>query len=376
MHSTRLPLLAAASALAFATSAAPAADVPTAFIARAAQYQQTSTAAPKLATTLPYLFIAECDNFDAGDFEVMSVGLPTTGVFEQEARNNGDSSTDEFNFKGQYQNLTSFNTAFPTGTYTLSLVPSGGDTVKLTLNIKKLDFPNVPTVSNYADAQKIDATKAFTVKWGAFSGAATNDRILFGVSADDDEGYEFISTGSPAGPVSTATGLLAGKTTSYTIPAKSLPPGKNFVAELIFVRADVQATYGNGKGYYASGAGTVTRVKLHTAGTADTTKPTVTKSAPASGATGVATNATVTITFSEPMRTKWGWSISYNNIGSASPTVTWTNATTLTIAAPSGGWPKGKKVDIVLNPANYTPYIKDLAGNALASKTISFTVKS
>jgi hypothetical protein len=364
-----------AAALSFALSGAlHASDTPAAILARVAQYQQTSASGPKLLTSLPYMFIAEGENFSAGDINLMSVALPTTGVFDVEPQSDGG-DTERFQFQGRYTNLSSFNSAFPAGNYSLTFVPSDGDSVKLAMSIKAATFPTAPKVTNYTAAQSIDPAKSFTLTWDAFAGATAKDRILFGIQGSDDDDYEFISTGSPAGPSGSVSGSLAATTKSFVIAAGSLPPGSNLTAQIIFVHADVQSSITHG--YYASGTAALTQVKLHTSGALDRTAPTVASSTPKNGATGVATNDTVTITFNEAMRSKWGWNINFSNLAASYPTITWKDNKTLTIAAPAGGWPKGKKIGVILNPPGTGgTQIQDLSRNVLPTATISFTTKS
>jgi hypothetical protein len=374
MNRTHLQLAAAFAILLPSVGSLRADDLPRAIVARVAQYNQTSASTPTLKKSLPYMFITEAEGFDAGDVNLMSLALPTTGVFDAEPQNDGG-STESFHFQARYSNLTNFNSAFPTGSYTLTFVPSSGNTVSLPLSIKATAFPTAPKVTNYTAAQTIDPAKSFTLTWGAFTGATSKDRILFGVKTDDDDEYEFIETGTPAGPVGSASNSLAATTKSFVIPAGTLPPGSDCQVEIIFARADVQSSVA--QGYFASGAASLTNLKIHTSGALDRTAPKVASSTPKNGATGIATTATVTIVFNEGMRSKWGWNVSFSNLNAAFPTLTWTDNKTLKITPPAGGWPKGKKIGVILNPANSTgTKIQDLSGNALAATTISFTVKS
>jgi len=94
----------------------------------------------------------------------------------------------------------------------------------------------------------------------------------------------------------------------------------------------------------------------------DTTPPTVTSTDPADGATAVPANASVTITFSEKMDAA---SVTVTGVAGA---VTFDTTGKIATFKPSANMPAG--------PLTLTINGKDLAGNALAAKTLSLTVTS
>ena len=96
--------------------------------------------------------------------------------------------------------------------------------------------------------------------------------------------------------------------------------------------------------------------------TLDTTAPSVLSSAPASGATGVAASANLSLHFSESMD-KAALQLTATppiNLGAA----TWSDSSTV-VYTPPGGWQLGTGYAITVTG-------KDLAGNALAATAISF----
>ncbi len=111
---------------------------------------------------------------------------------------------------------------------------------------------------------------------------------------------------------------------------------------------------------------------------ADTTPPTVTAVAPASGATGVSTATTVTATFSEAMDATTITTSTFelrdpaNTLVTA--TVTYNSATRTATLTPAAALANSTTYTATVKGGGTDPRVKDLAGNALASNfTWSFT---
>ena len=177
---------------------------------------------------------------------------------------------------------------------------------------------------------------------------------------------------------------------SYLAPNGRYAADNNYFAAKGFDNAPLHALQtgiSGGNGVYAYGSGptfpTLTYQSsnywvdvVFTTAAVDTTPPTVTASAPASGATAVATNSTVTTTFSEAMNTSTinGSTFVLRNAAGATIVATVSyNATTLTATlTPSAALAGSTTYTVTLTGG--ASGVKDLAGNALAvNRTWSFT---
>lgn len=175
--------------------------------------------------------------------------------------------------------------------------------------------------------------------------------------------------------------------TSFTL---ACPVGTPVTGTVTYVAASRVATFAPGVGLPTSTVCTATITTaaqdstgvalanpfvwtFKTAGTADTTKPTITSTVPAASAVGVPTNSSVSAAFSETMdpATVTGTSFTLTGPGGApiAGTVTYAIAGKSAIFAPSSAL----AVSTVFT-ATVTTAAKDLAGNALAAnKTWTFT---
>lgn len=159
----------------------------------------------------------------------------------------------EFIFNADETNRAQFESVFPEGDYVFDArSSSSNEQVKATLPASMAQ-PNAPHVSNYDAAQSMNPSQPFTVTWDPFVGGTAADLVSLSV------GYHAFQTPSPG-----TNGALNGLATSVTIPAGTLVPNSNYVAQLIFfhVTGTSNATYSTGA-YRA----TVTQFHINTSGT-------------------------------------------------------------------------------------------------------------
>lgn len=120
-----------------------------------------------------------------------------------------------------FSNLTA---AFPDGVYDF-IISNNSTAVSLP---EFTTLPNAPTLSNYAAAQAIDATKDFTLSWVPFSGGSAKDYI--DVQLSGEFGLVFKS-GEFLCPIS-----LDGTASSVLIPANTLATNQTYEVEIDFVK--------------------------------------------------------------------------------------------------------------------------------------------
>jgi hypothetical protein len=154
-------------------------------------------------------------------------------------------------------NSAQFESVFPEGDYVFDVLSSSSnEEVTVTLPAS-MPQPNAPHISNYDAAQNMNPSLAFTLTWDPFAGGTATDLVFLAV------GDKTFQTPAPG-----TNGALNGLATSATIPAGTLVPNSNYVAQLIFyhVTGTSNATYSTGA-YRA----TVTQFNVNTSGTGSPT---------------------------------------------------------------------------------------------------------
>jgi hypothetical protein len=202
-------------------------------------------------------------------------------------------------------------------------------------------------------------------------------------------GWQQVSFASPVA-VTAGTDYVA----SYHAPSGGYSIDANYFATAAFDNPPLQAPQngvGGGNGLYAYGAAPAfptssfqssnywVDVVFTTTGPADTTPPTVSARSPASGATGVAATASVTVTFNEAMdaATIGTGTIQLRDAGNALVTtsVTYDAGTRTATMTPSASLTAGAAYTASVRGGAADPRVKDVAGNALAAtETWTFTV--
>jgi hypothetical protein len=159
----------------------------------------------------------------------------------------------EYLFIDNETNRAQFESIFPEGDYVFDArASSSNEQVTVTLPAS-MPQPNAPHVSNFDAAQSMNPSQDFTVNWDPFMGGTAADLVFLSV------GYNAFQTPSPG-----TNGALNGLATSATIPAGTLVPNSNYVAQLSFfhVTGTSNATYST-SAYRV----TVTQFHINTSGT-------------------------------------------------------------------------------------------------------------
>ena len=199
--------------------------------------------------------------------------------------------------------------------------------------------------------------------WNAFAGGTVADFISCQLQT--------IGSTVFATPVFGAPGALDGTVTSVTVPAGTLLPSHAYLGRLVFART--QATFTNAQ-YGASGATFLfsqTDFWLKTAGPGDNTPPTITRTTPTNGATGLPSNTPVGVYFTKPMGLSYAL-IDLKVVGGALSAVYVGSGSEAVLTFSSGG---AGQHTILFNPLNDPLLFGDSNGNPLAAETyvLSFT---
>ena len=132
---------------------------------------------------------------------------------------------------------TAIDSLFSSGTYTFNIQgPSSNQTVMVVLsNTTAMPMPNAPHVSNYAAAQAIHTTNAFTLVWDAMAGGTPADYISVDVQPLNQD------TDLLENSIFGTVGALDGTATSAVIPANTLQTGSNYNVNVQFTRIAVSS---------------------------------------------------------------------------------------------------------------------------------------
>jgi hypothetical protein len=157
----------------------------------------------------------------APDFERITAQLELPGGSSQELSPDGDRN---LSVRGVYDTADALEAAYPSGTYGLAGTDSIVGNFNLTLVLPDTAFPVAPQIVNFTEAQTIDASQDFDLKWNAFTGAdPLRDSIFLHIQDAHENPIVYQHVVSPG-------------TKLMTISAKSFEPGKTYYGYLRFTK--------------------------------------------------------------------------------------------------------------------------------------------
>src|SRR5439155_8384073 len=131
-----------------------------------------------------------------------------------------------FRLFGSYATEAALEGAIPAGSYTVRFNQTGQPERVITMTMPPTPAV-IPKIANYAEAQNIDATKDFTLRWNAFSIQA-GTAIVRLLIADEFGNWIFLA------PNACVPGTLDPAATSIVIRANYLRPGFYYQGFLVF----------------------------------------------------------------------------------------------------------------------------------------------
>ena len=220
------------------------ADVAAYFVAKTQDFVQTSAAIPTLDPNTPFAFGAFVEERDTDGATVNSstVTLPTNLVLTGSQALQSDGGN-EWDFLREFNTKTDLDAAFKAGKYTFSINTANQGLKSPAVTLPADAYPVTPHISNWTDAQLIDASNPFTVNWDTFTGGTTDDFIQ--LTLVDHSGVTVFET-----PDFWRANPLTGTARSVAIPAGTLIAGENYNAQLLFANASMldRTTYKNSLG--------------------------------------------------------------------------------------------------------------------------------
>ncbi|MEY2408185.1 MAG: hypothetical protein QOF48_855 [Verrucomicrobiota bacterium] len=337
-----------------------AADVGYYGVAKGALFTQTNAGAPQLHLGYPFQFQATVAPVTNG--LLGATGHVSFSSFLLGPRFAGA----PFTFTDRHPTLDQLDLYYPDGTFAISMATAHEGIRSGSIVLAGDDYPNPPVITSYAQAQAINPSNDYTLRWSGFTGGTTNDFVF--VQIDSGNGAVFRTSQIPG-----AAGALNGTNTSVVISSNILAPGRAFLGRVVFMKVASSnlTAYPGVPG--VSGYFTQTDFYLATTGVGDATPPRVVSMSPAPGATNVPVNAPVILTFNEPMTASL--SLFVSGSGSlAGSGLLWSPDGLTFVIQPAGKWPTNTVLGFVFNPSDGQMVMSDASRNPLEMETtLQFT---
>lgn len=234
----------ALGALLFAGTPASAADASFFGLIKLQQFEQRSGLTPVPSSSNGYSFQAfvVCSTNNAVTNATVSFKQGgATAVRTLQSVTNGLG----LRFEERFPTQSALDAAYPAGSgfsvvdYTNTLFTANDGVRKVNLNfwllppLAAIGQPGTPAVANLAEAQSIDGSGDFVLKWNSVGSALT----LVQLTVLDGQSNVMFAT-----PLPFTTGALNGTSTSATIPARTLSVGSTFEGHLTAVNTGVPNT--------------------------------------------------------------------------------------------------------------------------------------
>lgn len=220
------------------------ADVAAYYVAKVQDFVQTGAGTPVLDATTPFAFGAFVEERETAGSTVNSarISLPTNPVLGSPKTLQSDGG-DGWDFLREFNTKAALDAAIKPGTYTFSINTVNQGLKGPAVTLPADAYPVTPHISNWANAQLIDASSAFTLNWDAFTGGTAEDFIQ--VSVVDRAGATVFRT-----PDFWEANPLVGTARSVLIPAGTFVAGESYNAQLLFANASTldRTTYKNSLG--------------------------------------------------------------------------------------------------------------------------------
>jgi hypothetical protein len=229
-----------------------AADVSVFAVYKRQVYIQTSTEPPVLRCC-PYVFDAVVQLTDSNSVTAAAIGVnsllkPLAHSYLEEFLPKRWIAWDCSSFADQ----KSLDEAWPNGEYTFSIFGANDGAKTSTLALRGDAYPpKPPYILNFVEAQNVDPSKDFTVRWEGFPEGTTNDSSFVLIKRERD-GKPVTNTPFLAEP-----GCLDGTVKEIVIAAGTLERGEDYDVYVRYDRVIMrdatsyagaigQASYGNG----------------------------------------------------------------------------------------------------------------------------------
>ncbi len=232
-HTTKL--LSLSTTILISITAAMAGDVDFYVGAKGQNLRQTNSGAPVVITSeSPFRFVAEVLATDTNSVTNVIVKLPSK-VSLTLTNQAGEEEAADFAYETGFTNKTLLDKNFAGGTYAFIIRALNDGSNGATMTLPADAYPSAPHIANWNDAQEVESTQPFILRWDASTNIGSGDLVLLDVS--ETNGNPVLST-----PGFFKPGALNGTNVAVLIDTNQLSPGQTYDARLLFVKINVRNT--------------------------------------------------------------------------------------------------------------------------------------
>jgi len=200
----------------------PPDPIPTTYtVSKLIRYQQSSGGDPILAPGSSAIFGVTIQP-SSGSSGVLGGSLEGPDGFSSAM----EAASGQYRLLEPHSSVSALEAARPSGAYTLRIHRLGGPDRVVSMSLPPLPGP-VPRLANYDEAQAVDASRDFTLRWNAF--ASGDPAALVRVILSDETGRRLFLA-----PDACGRRLLDPAADSIVIPAGFLRPGFRYEGQLVF----------------------------------------------------------------------------------------------------------------------------------------------
>ena len=255
-------------------------------------FYQSQSFGPSLAQEDRFLFTALAIPDPSSSTPIGSVS-----VTRPDGRERGMSSPDPGgikHFDESFSTLAWLERTYAEGAYEFRVWTAPLKSCRVPIELSGRSFPPPPRIANLDAAQSFAAESDFTVQWDPWADGSAADFVQFTVK--DNSGAVVFET-----PFLTQPETLNGLATSALIPAGTLSPAKPYVGELLWLRSVRESTGECAEVTAQAAYYCATEFPLATSAPPPTFRPSLRRSLPSNGGSGVPVRSVVAFEFSQPM---------------------------------------------------------------------------
>ncbi len=267
-------------------------------------------------------------------------------------------------FEESFGTLAELERTYAEGAYEFRVWTAPLKSCRVPIELSGRSFPPPPRIANLDAAQSFAAESDFTVQWDPWADGSAADFVQFTVK--DNSGAVVFET-----PFLTQPETLNGLATSALIPAGTLSPAKPYVGELLWLRSVRESTGECAEVTAQAAYYCATEFPLATSAPPPTFRPSLRRSLPSNGGSGVPVRSVVAFEFSQPMAPEVAiaWSA---NAQTLDWTYQWDDSLTTLYAIANPPLPPTATVRWTLNASTEGPGFHGLNGMRLLMTQGSF----
>lgn len=234
-------------------------DVRSYSITKRQEFFQTNSGPPVAFGPSNFLAIARVQTPGTNNVTSASFILPNSTVVPMDP-------TNDFKLKSVFADQATLDANIPPGAYQISVATVNDGNKTLGLNVPATAFPNVPQVNGYNLLQFLNPHRPQLITWNAFAGGTPGDHLRLEIVDTNHVNADGSTRTVFSSPRPGEIGALNGTNQGVVLLANTLQPGKDYLAQLFFVKVSVLDTASYPGSVGSAGFTSATFFNLHTRG--------------------------------------------------------------------------------------------------------------